>query len=123
MTVAISERYGVDLDTPWQDLPQDQRDFFMFGTGEKGLQRTYRNRFGRRRSYTTNFEGILSSLQRRVQGDRLRVDAREDRGVHDVAAVSRMLGRATATGVPGGAGRRNTNSQDFTGFSVGRAPS
>ena len=67
LTVAISERYGVDLDTPWQDLPQDQRDFFMFGTGGERLQVAYRNRFGRRRTYTTNFEGILSSLQRRYK--------------------------------------------------------
>ena len=67
MTVAISERYGVDLDTPWQDLPQDQRDFFMFGTGGERLQVAYRNRFGRRRAYTTNFEGILTSLQRRYK--------------------------------------------------------
>src|ERR1700729_668384 len=67
LTVAISERYGVDLGTPWQDLPQDQRDFFMFGTGGERLQVAYRNRFGRRRAYTTNFEGILSSLQRRYK--------------------------------------------------------
>jgi len=67
LTAAIAERYGVDLDIPWQDLPQDQRDFFMFGTGGERLQVAYRNRFGRRRTYTTSFEGVMSSLQRRYK--------------------------------------------------------
>ena len=41
-----------------------------------------------------------------LQGDRLRLVAREDRGVHDDAAVPGVQGRAAAAGVAGGAGRR-----------------
>ena len=67
LTLAIADRYEVDLETPWQDLPQEQRDFFMFGTGGERLQVSYRNRFGRRRAYSTNFEGIISSLERRYK--------------------------------------------------------
>src|SRR5471032_1417205 len=33
LTQAIAERYEVDLDTAWQDLPQDSQDFFLYGTG------------------------------------------------------------------------------------------
>ena len=47
LTQAISERYGVDTDVPWGDLPQDQRDFFMYGTNGDRFQVAYRNRFGR----------------------------------------------------------------------------
>jgi excinuclease ABC subunit A len=62
---AIAERYGVDLETPWRDLPQESRDFFLYGTNGDRVQVSYRNRFGRRRSYQTSFEGIVRSLERR----------------------------------------------------------
>jgi excinuclease ABC subunit A len=65
LTQAISERYGVDTDMPWSELSDDQRDFFMYGSGGERFQVAYRNRFGRRRNYTTAFEGIVSGLQRR----------------------------------------------------------
>ncbi len=65
LTQGIAERYGVDLDTPWVALPAEERDFFLHGTGGERLQIAYRNRFGRRRTYATRFEGIIPNLQRR----------------------------------------------------------
>jgi len=67
MTEAIAELYDVDLDTPWEDLEDEQRDVFLNGTNGEPVQVTYRNRFGRRRSYATRFEGIVKSLQRRYR--------------------------------------------------------
>jgi excinuclease ABC subunit A len=67
LTQAISERYGVELDTPWQNLPRESQEFFLFGTNGERLQVSYRNRFGRRRSYATQFEGIVPSLERRYR--------------------------------------------------------
>src|ERR671937_749782 len=64
---AIAERYGVDLETPWYELPAEQRDFFLYGTNGDRIQVSYRNRFGRRRSYATQFEGIVPSLERRYR--------------------------------------------------------
>src|ERR1700751_1375837 len=55
LTQAIAERYDVDLDTPWEDLPEQAQDFFLYGTNGDRVQVTYRNRFGRRRSYGTTF--------------------------------------------------------------------
>ena len=65
LTSAIAERYGVSLETPWKDLPEESRDFFLYGTGGERLQVAYRNRFGRSRSYATRFEGIVNNLARR----------------------------------------------------------
>jgi excinuclease ABC subunit A len=62
---AIAERYGVDLETPWRDLPEESREFFLYGTNGDRVQVSYRNRFGRKRSYATSFEGIVRSLERR----------------------------------------------------------
>ncbi len=64
---AISERYGVDLETRWDGLSEDQRDFFLHGTNGDRVQVSYRNRFGRRRSYAAQFEGIVPNLERRYR--------------------------------------------------------
>ncbi len=67
VTEAIAKRYGVDLGAPWDELPQEHRDLFLSGTNGEPLQITYRNRFGRNRSYGTRFEGVLANLQRRYR--------------------------------------------------------
>ena len=64
---AIAERYAVDLETPWEDLPEGSQDFFLYGTNGDRVQVSYRNRFGRRRSYSTMFEGIVPNLERRYR--------------------------------------------------------
>jgi excinuclease ABC subunit A len=66
VTEAIAGRYGVDLDEPWEDLPEEMRELFLNGTDER-LAITYRNRFGRTRSYATRFEGIVKGLERRYR--------------------------------------------------------
>jgi excinuclease ABC subunit A len=67
LTEAIAERYGVDLEAPWQELPAEHRDLFLNGTDGEPVRVTYRNRYGRRRSYATRFEGIVANLQRRYR--------------------------------------------------------
>jgi excinuclease ABC subunit A len=67
LTQSISERYDVDLETSWQDLPAEARDFFLSGTKGERVQVSYRNRFGRRRTYSTQFEGIIPNLERRYR--------------------------------------------------------
>ncbi|MFL6069317.1 MAG: hypothetical protein ACJ74N_16465 [Gaiellaceae bacterium] len=64
---AICERYEIEPDTPWDDLTQDQRNLFLYGTNGERVYVQYRNRMGRRRSYTLAFEGIVPSLQRRYK--------------------------------------------------------
>jgi len=64
---AVAEANGIDIDTPWQDLPQRDRDLLLEGTGNDRHTVSYRNRFGRRRTYTVRFDGMLTSLERRYQ--------------------------------------------------------
>jgi excinuclease ABC subunit A len=64
---AVAEANGIDVDTPWQDLPQRDRDLLLEGTGDDRHTVSYRNRFGRRRTYTVRFDGMLRSLERRYQ--------------------------------------------------------
>jgi excinuclease ABC subunit A len=63
----IADRYEIDLETPWADLPQEQRDLFLNGTDGERVYVQYRNRMGRKRSYMLSFEGITKSLERRYR--------------------------------------------------------
>jgi excinuclease ABC subunit A len=67
VTDGIAEKYGVDLDTPWEELSDAQRELFLYGLDGDRVEVSYRNRFGRRRSYATRFEGIIPNLERRYR--------------------------------------------------------
>ncbi len=62
---SVAEAYGVDVDTPWQGLSDEDRKIFLYGTGSERHKVSYSNRFGRRRSYSVRFEGIVNNLERR----------------------------------------------------------
>ncbi|HEY1689261.1 MAG TPA: excinuclease ABC subunit UvrA [Solirubrobacteraceae bacterium] len=62
--LAIAQRYGVDLNAPWSQLTPSDRDLFLYGTNER-LKITYKNRFGRSRTYATRFAGVVANLERR----------------------------------------------------------
>jgi excinuclease ABC subunit A len=64
---AVAEANGIDIDTPWQDLPARHRELLLNGTGAERHTVSYRNRFGRRRVYTVRFEGMLVTLERRYE--------------------------------------------------------
>jgi len=65
---AVAEANEIDADAPWQDLPEGDRELLLEGTGSDRHTISYRNRFGRRRTYTVRFEGMLHSLHRRYEG-------------------------------------------------------
>ncbi|MBA2636617.1 MAG: excinuclease ABC subunit UvrA [Solirubrobacterales bacterium] len=67
LTEAIAQRYGVDLAVPWSELPEQQRDLFLYGTNGELVPVTYRNRHGRKRAYATRFEGLVPNLERRYR--------------------------------------------------------
>ena len=67
MTQAIAEKWEVDLETPWEDLEEEVRDTFLYGTNGDRIYVSYRNRYGRKRSYMTRFEGIVNNLERRYR--------------------------------------------------------
>jgi excinuclease ABC subunit A len=62
---AVANSREVDLDTPWQELGDSDREVFLYGTGSERHKVSYQNRFGRRRSYSVRFEGIVNNLERR----------------------------------------------------------
>jgi excinuclease ABC subunit A len=67
MTQAIAEKWEVDMDTPWEELDEEVRDTFLYGTDGDKIYVSYKNRYGRKRSYMTRFEGIVNNLERRYK--------------------------------------------------------
>ncbi|HEV2857325.1 MAG TPA: excinuclease ABC subunit UvrA [Solirubrobacterales bacterium] len=67
LIASVAEAYGVDADKPWSKLTAEEREIFLYGTGDERHHVSYTNRFGRRRSYKVRFEGIVNNLQRRYE--------------------------------------------------------
>ncbi|MFL5843953.1 MAG: excinuclease ABC subunit UvrA [Solirubrobacteraceae bacterium] len=64
---ALADDYKIDLECPWEELPDEHQDLFLYGTDGKRVQISYKNRYGRRRSYATRFEGVVDGLDRRYK--------------------------------------------------------
>src|SRR5436190_8948716 len=65
VTQGIADTFGVDLECPWEELSEEHQDLFLFGTAGQRIHVSYRNRYGRRRSSATNFEGLIPHRGRR----------------------------------------------------------
>ncbi len=63
----IGREYDVDLDVPWGDLPERHQDLFLYGLDGERVRITYKNRYGRTRTYQARFEGVLNNLERRYR--------------------------------------------------------
>ena len=61
---ALGDDLGFDMDTPWRALPSRARTALLEGRNHK-VHVKYRNRFGRERSYSTGFEGVIPFIKRR----------------------------------------------------------
>jgi excinuclease ABC subunit A len=67
MLESVAEANDIDLDAPWGSLTAKQQKVVLFGTSGK-LTVKYKNRYGRNRSYSTEYEGVIPWIQRRHEG-------------------------------------------------------
>jgi excinuclease ABC subunit A len=69
LIASVAEAYDVDVDKPWSKLKNDEKEIFLYGTGDERHHVSYTNRFGRRRSYKVRFEETDSESNReRIEG-------------------------------------------------------
>ncbi|MEV4460340.1 excinuclease ABC subunit UvrA [Microbispora sp. NPDC049633] len=61
---ALGNALGFDLDTPWERLSKKAQKAILHGHDEQ-VHIRYSNRYGRQRSYYTDFEGVIPWVQRR----------------------------------------------------------
>jgi excinuclease ABC subunit A len=62
---SVAKEHNFSLDTPWKKLKKSAKNAVLWGTGNTAVRVSYRNRYGRQRSYTTQFEGVIPWLERR----------------------------------------------------------
>ena len=60
----VADAESFDLDTPWETLPARAQKAVLHGLGEQ-VHVSYRNRYGRDRSYYADFEGVVPWIERR----------------------------------------------------------
>ncbi|MGD0703883.1 MAG: excinuclease ABC subunit UvrA [Trebonia sp.] len=61
---ALADTLGFRLDTPWERLPAKAKKALLYGHDTQVHVR-YKNRYGRERSYYTDFEGAITYVERR----------------------------------------------------------
>ena len=61
---ALGASLGFSVNTPWAKLPEAAKTALLHGYGDQVHVR-YKNRYGRERSYYTNFEGAIPYISRR----------------------------------------------------------
>ncbi|MGA7396388.1 MAG: excinuclease ABC subunit UvrA [Solirubrobacterales bacterium] len=64
---SVATTYDIDIDKPWQELSEEEREIFLHGTGTERHTINSNSRSGRRRSYSVKFEGLVNNLERRYQ--------------------------------------------------------
>ena len=60
----VADTTGFDLDTPWERLPARAQKAVLHGIGEQ-VHVSYKNRYGRTRSYYADYEGVVPWIERR----------------------------------------------------------
>ncbi len=82
---AVATEFKFSVDTPWKKLGKRARTAVLEGTGNREVHVEYRNRYGRRRSYHTPFEGVVPWLERR------QADSESDRAREQIEGYMREV--------------------------------
>jgi len=59
------EQFGVDMDTPFENLKKEEQDLILYGSGDREFHFHYVNDFGGVRDIDIPFEGVVTNINRR----------------------------------------------------------
>ncbi|RID84819.1 excinuclease ABC subunit UvrA [Peribacillus asahii] len=62
---AVAKHYNIDLDTPVKDIPEEQMEKVLMGSGSDKIYFRYENDYGRMQEGYIQFEGVLKNIARR----------------------------------------------------------
>ncbi|MEM9714788.1 MAG: excinuclease ABC subunit UvrA, partial [Actinomycetota bacterium] len=65
LLAAVGAEFDIPMDVAWGNLTAAQRKKILYGTGKKKVTVRYKNRYGRQRTYSAAYEGVVPSLERR----------------------------------------------------------
>ncbi|MGJ3222081.1 excinuclease ABC subunit UvrA [Geobacillus thermoleovorans] len=64
---AVCRHYGIPMDVPVRDLPKEQLDKILYGSGGEPIYFRYTNDFGQVREQYIAFEGVIPNVERRYR--------------------------------------------------------
>jgi excinuclease ABC subunit A len=67
MLESVAANHDIDMDAPWESLTAKQQKVILHGVKGK-MTVKYKNRYGRSRSYSTEYEGVIPWIKRRHEG-------------------------------------------------------
>jgi excinuclease ABC subunit A len=67
LVASVAHEEGIDMDRPFNKLSKRHRDLILNGAPGKPYPVVYQNRFGRKRQYETEYEGVVPWLERRYR--------------------------------------------------------
>ena len=67
MLQALADHYHFNVETPYEDLPEDIQKVILFGSGKEKIAFTYINAQGRPWVREHTFEGVVNNLERRYR--------------------------------------------------------
>lgn len=63
----VCKHYGINMDVPVKDLPKEQMEKILYGSGAESIRFRYQNDFGQVRESNIRFEGVLKNVERRYR--------------------------------------------------------
>ncbi|MUK89093.1 excinuclease ABC subunit UvrA [Ornithinibacillus sp. L9] len=64
---SVCDHYGINMDIPVKDIPKDQMEKILFGSGDEKIHFHYINDFGKVHDNMVNFEGVIHNISRRYK--------------------------------------------------------
>ena len=140
MLRGVSSHYGVSMETPWKDLPENFKNVLLHGSGEEEIEFTFW-RAGKMSRLKRPFEGIIPNLERLYQeseseftrnrlkgymspqfcdaceGKRLKPEILAVR-LGDAADAKKFSRQATGPGIEGVQSRKKKKPVQFPGLSI-----
>ncbi len=62
---AVIDEFNIPKNIAWSKLRKSHKEILLYGSGKKAVKVSYRNRYGRTRTYSSVFEGIVGYLSKR----------------------------------------------------------
>jgi excinuclease ABC subunit A len=67
LLTSLADHYGFDVDTPFEQLPENIRQIVLYGSGREVIRFCYLNEKGTRFDRSHTFEGIVPNFERRYK--------------------------------------------------------
>ncbi|MBS3971068.1 MAG: excinuclease ABC subunit UvrA [Clostridia bacterium] len=120
MLESVAEHFGFSVNTPFEELTQEQKHIVLYGNKGTRIKFKYKNRFGTHKTYYSSFEGVIPNLERRYkesQSDWVRSEIEEYMSTNHCPACNGARLRKEALSVL----IQGKNIYEFTQLSVAEA--